>query len=285
MSRLSWRDRRRRVVGGLMFGLCILAAGVVVLPLVLIFWHLLSAGASSVNLQFFTHLPKPVGEAGGGMGNALVGTLELLVIASLVALPISVLAGIFLAESRGNWLATTVRFVSDVMTGLPSIVAGIFAWAWIVRHMSHFSGLSGGVALAVIMIPYVIRTTEEMVRLVPDGLREGGLALGFTRWRTTIGVVLPAAAGGIVTGALVALARIAGETAPLLFTAFGNRYWELNPFRPIAALPLQIFQYAISPYEDWHRQAWAASLVLIGMVLVISIVARIATRARYGRAG
>ena len=263
-----------------MFGLCGMAAVLVLLPLLLIIWHLLSAGATSVNLDFFTHLPKPVGEPGGGMANAIVGTAELIFIASLCGLPVAILAGVFLAEARGNHLATLVRFISDVMAGVPSIVAGIFVWSWIVRSMGHFSGLAGGISLAIIMLPYVVRATEEMVRMVPDGLREAALAIGCTRWQTTVGVVLPAAAGGIATGALVAVARIAGETAPLLFTAFGNRFWELSPLQPLAALPLQIFQYAISPYDDWHRQAWAASLVLIALVLAVSIGARVATRAR-----
>lgn len=279
------RRVRRKVTGTIMLGLCGVAAALVVLPLLLILWHLVSEGATSLNLDFFTELPTPVGEAGGGMANAIVGTLELLGIAAATALPISILAGVFLAEARGTGFATVVRFLGDVMTGVPSIVVGIFVYAWIVRRTGHFSGLAGGVALGILMIPTVTRTTEEMMRLVPGTLREGGLALGLTHWRTTLGLLLPAAAGGIATGALVALARVAGETAPLLFTAFGNRFWELSPLQPIAALPLQIFQYAISPYEDWHRQAWAASLVLIALVLVISLVARVATRARYGRAG
>lgn len=270
----------RRFFGRVMFGLCGMAAVLVLLPLLLIIWHLLSAGATSVNLDFFTHLPKPVGEPGGGMANAIVGTAELIFIASLCGLPVAILAGVFLAEARGNHLATLVRFISDVMAGVPSIVAGIFVWSWIVRSMGHFSGLAGGISLAIIMLPYVVRATEEMVRMVPDGLREAALAIGCTRWQTTVGVVLPAAAGGIATGALIAVARIAGETAPLLFTAFGNRFWELSPLQPLAALPLQIFQYAISPYDDWHRQAWAASLVLIALVLAVSIGARAATRAR-----
>ncbi|MFQ5766386.1 MAG: phosphate ABC transporter permease PstA [Acidobacteriota bacterium] len=267
-----------------MFGLSGLAALLTLLPLVLICEHLLVDGLGALNVDFFTQLPKPVGESGGGMAHAMAGTLELMAIVSLIGLPVSVLAGIFLVECRRSPLAGVTRFVADVLTGVPSIVVGIVVWASVVRRMGHFSGLSGGLALSFLLMPMVVRTTEEVLKRVPPSLREAGLALGLPHWRTTIGIVLPAAAGGIATGALMALARVGGETAPLLFTSFGNRFWQLNPLKPIAALPLQVFQYAVSPYDDWHRQAWAASFVLMLMVLVISVGARMATRSRHGRA-
>jgi phosphate transport system permease protein len=258
------------------------AALVATLPLVFILAHLLLEGASAMQLSFFTHMPKPVGEPGGGMANAIVGTLVVLGIAAVVGLPIGIGAGLYLAEHKGSMLANLVRFLSDVLNGLPSIVMGIFIWQLLVRPIGHFSAMAGGVALGVMMIPLVTRTTEEMIRLVPTALREAALALGYTRWRTSLGIILRTALPGIVTGALVAIARVAGETAPLLFTAFGNQFWSTSFTEPIAALPLQIFNYAISPYDDWHRQAWAGALVLIGIVLVISLAARLATRNRFG---
>ena len=276
--------RRRRATNGFMGALVYLATLVATLPLVFILGHLLSEGASSINLDFFTQLPKPVGEVGGGMGNAIVGTLLLLAIASVLGIPIGIGAGMFLAENRGTRLANMVRFLSDVLNGLPSIVMGIFAWQFLVRPMGQFSVLSGGLALGAMMIPLVTRTTEEMIRVVPTSLREAALALGYARWRTSLTVVLRTALPGIVTGALVATARIAGETAPLIFTAFGNQFWSLSLDEPVAALPHQIYNFAISPYEDWHRLAWAGSLVLLTLVLVISLVARFATRSRFGAA-
>jgi phosphate transport system permease protein len=260
------------------YGLALLAT----LPLVFIIWHLLQQGASWLTLDFFTHMPKPVGEPGGGMANAIVGTLILIGIAAVVGLPVGVGAGLYLSERQGGALATMVRFLSDVLNGLPSIVMGIFAWELFVRPVGHFSALAGGLALGIMMIPLVTRTTEEMVRLVPTSLREAALALGYTRWRTALSIVLRTALPGIVTGALVAIARVAGETAPLLFTAFGNQFWSTSPHEPIAALPLQIFTYAISPYDDWHAQAWAGALILIVLILVISLAARVATRRRFG---
>jgi phosphate transport system permease protein len=274
---------RRRAVSALMLGLTYLAAGLAMLPLVLIFGYLLAKGASTLSLDFFTKLPVPAGEEGGGMANAIVGTLILIGTASAIGLPIGIGAGLYVAESGGTRLATTVRFLADVLNGLPSIVLGIFAWQLLVRPVGHFSALAGGVALAAMMIPLVTRTTEEMVRTVPAALREAALALGYTRWRTSLTIVLRTAMAGIVTGALVAVARMAGETAPLLFTVLGNQFWSTRLDEPIAALPLQIFVNANSPYDDWRAQAWAASLVLITLVLVISIVARYVTRARYGR--
>jgi phosphate transport system permease protein len=274
---LRTRHARSRVMMVLMW----IAALIATLPLLLIVFHLLRQGASFIRPSFFTEMPKPVGETGGGMSNAIVGTLILIGTASVIGLPIGVGAGIYLAEKRGNLLATTVRFLSDVLNGLPSIVLGIFAWEFMVRPFGGFSALAGGVALGAMMIPLVTRTTEEMIRLVPTSLREAALALGYTRWRTSVTVVLRTALPGIVTGALVAVARIAGETAPLLFTALGNQFWSTSLTEPIAALPLTIFTYAISPYETAHSQAWAGALVLILIVLIISLLARYATRGKF----
>lgn len=274
--------RRRHVTSGVMISLTYLAAVLATLPLLLILFHLLKKGASSISLDFFTRMPQPVGEAGGGMANAIVGTLMLIGIACAVGLPLGIGGGLFLLENRGTRFANTVRFLSDVLNGLPSIVLGIFAWEFLVRPIGHFSALAGGIALGAMMVPLVTRTTEEMLSVVPTSLREAALALGYPRWRTSLSIVLRTALAGIVTGALVAVARIAGETAPLLFTAFGNQFWSTKVGEPIAALPLQIFTYAISPYAEWHSLAWAGALVLIGMVLIISIVARAVTRARFG---
>lgn len=274
---------QRRKAGNLvMLGLTYVAAVLATLPLLFILVHLLQKGASTLTLDFFTNMPRPVGEAGGGMSNAIVGTLILIAIACVIGLPVGIGAGLYLAEKRSGALAMMVRFLSDVLNGLPSIVLGIFAWQFLVRPFGSFSALAGGVALGAMMIPLVTRTTEEMIRLVPNSLREAALALGYQRWRTSMSVILRTALPGIVTGALVAIARIAGETAPLLFTAFGNQFWSTALDEPIAALPLQIFAYAISPYDEWHAQAWAGALVLIVIVLVISLAARYATRARFG---
>ena len=274
--------RARHTLSGVMIGLTWLAALLATLPLILILFHLIKKGASSLSLSFFTQMPQPVGEAGGGMANAIVGTLILIGIAGAIGLPIGIGAGIYLAEKRKTSLANAVRFLADVLNGLPSIVVGIFAWEFLVRRAGHFSALAGGTALGAMMIPLVTRTTEEMLRTVPVSLREAALALGYPRWRTSISIVLRTALAGIATGALVALARIAGETAPLLFTAFGNQFWSTSLAQPIAALPLQIFTYAISPYDEWHAQAWAGSLVLISIVLIISVVARVLARSRFG---
>ncbi len=274
--------RSRHLVSGAMIGLTYLAAVLATLPLLLILAHLLAKGASSLSFAFFTHMPRPVGEPGGGMANAILGTLVLIGIASAIGLPIGIGAGLYLAEKKSSPFASSVRFLSDVLNGLPSIVIGISAWEFLVRPVGHFSALAGGVALGSMMIPLVTRTTEEMLLVVPTSLREAALALGYPRWRTSLSVVLRTALAGIVTGALVAVARIAGETAPLLFTAFGNQFWSTSVREPIAALPLQIFTYAISAYDEWHRQAWAGALVLISIVLVISLAARFATRSRFG---
>jgi len=264
-----------------MLGLTYVATAIATLPLLLILLHLVREGAAYIRPAFFTEMPSPIGEPGGGMANAIVGTLILISVASLIGLPVGIGAGLYLAERRGSPLATTVRFLSDVLNGLPSIVMGIFAWEFLVRPIGHFSALAGGIALGAMMIPLVTRTTEEMIRLVPVSLREAALALGYARWRTSLTIILRTALPGIVTGALVAIARIAGETAPLLFTALGNQFWSTSLREPIAALPLQIFTYAISPYDTAHGQAWAGALVLIVVVLIISLLARFATRSRF----
>ena len=274
--------RARYVKSRVMLGMMYAAAIIATLPLLLILIHLLRQGSQFIRPAFFMEMPKPMGESGGGMANAIVGTLLLISVASAIGLPIGIGAGLFLAERRGSPFATTVRFLSDVLNGLPSIVMGIFAWEFLVRPIGHFSALAGGMALGAMMIPLVTRTTEEMIHLVPVSLREAALALGYTRWRTSLTIVLRTALPGIVTGALVAVARIAGETAPLLFTALGNQFWSTKLSEPIAALPLQIFSYAISPYETAHGQAWAGALVLILVVLIISLLARFATRSRLG---
>jgi phosphate transport system permease protein len=273
--------RTRRAVNVLMSWLAAAFAALVVLPLLLILALLLWQGASAVNLDFFTHLPKPVGEVGGGMANAIVGTLMLLTLAAIIGLPVGILGGLYLAESRDRRLPWLARFLADVLNGVPSIVVGIFAYTVIVLPMRRFSALAGAFALAVIMLPIVVRTSEELVRLVPASLREAALALGIPQWKVLLRIVLRTARAGIITGVMVAIARVAGETAPLLFTAFGNRFWHQGLDQPIAALPLQIFAYAIAPYDDWHRQAWAGALVLIGLVLVVSFAARLATSGRF----
>ena len=285
---LAFADRarrtigRRRVVSTVMIGLTYVAAIAATLPLVMILWHLLREGGAALSVHFFTRMPAPPGDAGGGMANALAGSIILIVVASAVGLPVGIGAGLYLAEQRTAKLATLVRFLSDVLNGLPSIVVGIFAWQVLVRPFHHFSAAAGGIALGAMMIPLVTRATEEMIHLVPVSLREAALALGYSRWRTSLTIVLRTALPGIVTGALVAVARVAGETAPLLFTAFGNNFWSLSLGQPIAALPLQLFSYAISPYDEWHAQAWAGAIVLIGLVLVISVAARVVTRSRFG---
>jgi phosphate transport system permease protein len=273
---------RRRVVNGAMTGVVALAALITTLPLVFILFHLVREGASALSGDFFTQMPKAPGEAGGGMANAIVGTLIIIGIACSIGLPIGIGAGLYLAEYKRTKLADVVRFLADVLNGLPSIVLGIFAWQFLVKPLGHYSAIAGGIALAAMMIPMVTRTTEEMVRLVPTALREAAMALGYSRARTALTVVLRTATAGIVTGVLVAVARIAGETAPLIFTAFGNAFWSVRLDEPIAAMPLQIYLYATGPYDDWRRLAWAGSLVLIALVFIISVAARFATRSRIG---
>ncbi len=270
------RRRLSTAVGGLTAA----AALLVVCPLVLIFGFLVYQGASALNPDFFLHLPKPVGEVGGGVANAIVGSLIVVGLAVAVGLPIGILGGVYLAESSDRRLPWALRFVADVMNGVPSIVFGIFAYTVVVIPMRRFSALAGGFALGLILIPIVLRTTEEMVRLVPNALREAGLGLGLPEWKVSLRIVIPAARAGIITGVMVAVARIAGETAPLLFTALGNRFWHQGLDQPIATLPLQIYAYAIAPYDDWHRQAWAGALVLITLVFLASLAARVATRGR-----
>ena len=255
----------------------------VVAPLVLIFYHLIKLGFSSINLAFFTQLPKAVGESGGGMGNAIAGTFILLAQAAVIGVPVGVLGGVFLSEYGTSKLNWWIRFAADILNGVPSITWGIVVYALMVVPMHGFSALAGGVVLGLMMIPLVMRTTEEVLQLVPGGYREAALALGISQWKTIVQIVVRTALKGIVTGVLLALARVAGETAPLLFTAFGNRYWAHKLTEPIAAMPLQIFNYAISPYDDWHRQAWAGALVLLLLVLFINVGVRFFTRDRLGR--
>ena len=256
---------------------------IVLAPLVAIFGYLVYRGIGSLNLAFLSQIPKPPGELGGGMANAIAGSALILAIASLIGVPLGIGAGIYLAEYGQNRFGDSVRFVSDVLNGVPSIVIGIVAYAIVVLRQKHFSALAGGVALAIMMVPTITRTTEEMLLLVPNVLREAAYGLGVSRWRTTLSIVLRTATSGIITGVMLAFARVAGETAPLLFTAFGNQYWNWKLDQPTAALPLQIFTYAISPYDDWHRQAWAGALVLI--VLIVSAVAAVRYAVRRGTLG
>jgi phosphate transport system permease protein len=274
---------QREIWDKIMVGIVFLCAVSVLLILFNILWHLLVQGISSLNLDFFTHLPKAVGEKGGGMVNAILGTFVLLILAICVGVPLGLGAGVYLSEYASHGFAQTVRFMTDVMNGIPSIVFGIFAYTVCVVPMKTFSALSGGFALGLMMIPMITRTSEQFVKMIPNQLREAGLALGVPQWRVILDIVLPSAIGGIMTGVMVALARVAGETAPLLFTAFGNRYFSHSLKEPIAALPLQVFDYAISPFDDWHRQAWAGAVVLIVMVFFINIWAQyfVASRKRW----
>lgn len=275
----------RKVLGHLMVTLMGLAVVVAVLPLVLILGTLIAKGAGSINWAFFTQTPVPAGESGGGVAHAVVGTLLIVGAACLIGLPIGIAAGIYCAEYAGTRLALTTRFLADVMNGTPSIVVGVFAWTWVVGRQQHFSGFAGSVALAMLMVPMVMRTTEELIKMVPNSLREAALALGYPRWRTSLSVVLRTALPGIVTGVLLSVARVAGETAPLLFTALGSQFMSTDLDAPMAALPLVVFTYATGPYEDWHRLAWATALVLIIVVLLLSVLARLATRQRFDRKG
>jgi len=275
---MNWRSLRRRVTSHIMGALCVTAVLVALVPLAFILFFVVSKGIGAINVDFFTQMPKPVGEIGGGMSNSIVGTLMVCGLGGLFAIPIGIMSGIYVAQSAGSQRANVVRFAADILNGIPSIVIGVFVYAIAVSPFRQFTALAGGIALGIMMIPLITRTTEEMVRMVPTSMMEGALALGATRSRATVSVVLPSAAPGIVTGVVLALARIAGETAPLLFTAFNNRFWSTNLLQPISTLPVQVFTYAIGPYDDWHRQAWAGALVLITMVLVCSLLARFATR-------
>ncbi|MBZ5680970.1 MAG: phosphate ABC transporter permease PstA [Acidobacteriia bacterium] len=277
---ISWR---RRMTDHVMTGVAVLTVILVLVPLVAIFGYLVYRGVGSINWAFLTQTPKPVGEAGGGMANAIIGSAFILGIASVIGVPFGVGAGIYLAEYGRHRFGDVIRFTADVLNGVPSIVIGIVAYSIVVLYQRHFSALAGGVALAIMMIPTITRTTEEMLLLVPQALREASFGLGIPRWRTTLSITLRTATSGVITGIMLAFARVAGETAPLLFTAFGNQYWNLHTDQPTAALPLQIFTYAISPYDEWHRQAWAGALVLI--ILIVTAVGAVRFAVRRGTFG
>jgi len=274
---------RRRVTDHVMTGVAVLTVILVLVPLFAIFAYLVYRGVGSINWAFLTQTPKPVGEAGGGMANAIVGSAFILALASILGVPMGVGAGIYLAEYGRNRFGDVIRFTADVLNGVPSIVIGIVAYSIVVLYQKHFSALAGGVALAIMMVPTITRTTEEMLLLVPQALREAAYGLGVPRWRTTLSITLRTATSGVITGIMLAFARVAGETAPLLFTAFGNQFWNLRANQPTAALPLQIFTYAISPYDEWHRQAWAGALVLI--ILIVTAVAAVRFAVRRGTFG
>src|SRR5437016_7571904 len=275
-SHHRWRQFKNVAMQALTFA----CALVVLLPLALVFYHVVKSGFGAVNWDFFTKLPKPVGETGSGMANALVGTFLLLGLAALIGVPVGVLGGVYLSEYGGRRLNWWIRFIADILNGVPSIIWGIVVYALVVVPMKGFSAWAGGIVLGMMMIPLIMRTTEEVLQLVPNGYREAALALGIVQWRAVVQIVARTALKGIVTGVLLALARVAGETAPLLFTALGNQFWAHNLSQPISALPLQIFNYAISPYDDWHRQAWAGALVLLLLVSAINITVRVLTRER-----
>ena len=277
------RHLRRKFINGFMQAITCFCALLVVVPLCLVFYHVLKSGIGSINWAFFTQLPKPVGESGGGMANAIVGTFELLGLAALLGVPVGVLGGIFLSEYGSIRLNWAIRFGADVLNGVPSIIWGMVVYALVVIRQGRFSALAGGIVLGMIMIPLIMRTTEEVLRLVPTNYREAALALGIAQWRMILQIVVRTALKGIVTRVLLAMARVSGETAPLLFTALGNRYWNHHLSDPIAALPLQIFNYAISPYEDWHRQAWAGALVLLFFVAAVNVSVRALTRDKFGQ--
>jgi len=270
----------RKIVDRGMAGVCAICFIAAFIPLVSVLWLVISKGAAGLSWAFFTELPKPVGEEGGGIGNALVGTLYMVGLACLIGLPLGVGAGVYLAEKGDGTVGQTVRFMAEVLSGVPSIVIGIVAYALVVIPMGHFSAWAGAVALSILMIPTLARATEELVRLVPGSLREASLALGVPNWRTSLRVIIRTALGGIVTACLLAVARAAGETAPLLFTALNNQYWNVNPSAPTASLTVAIFNYAISPYDDWHAKAWTASLVLLIVVGLLNIASRVLTRNR-----
>jgi len=274
--RLLWR----KSLNAIMLSLTGVAAFAVVSVLFLILGYLLLHGGKSLSWDFFTKLPKPVGESGGGMANAILGSLKLLLLAAVMGLPVGLLAGVYLAEFGGKTFSFVIRYTTDLLNGVPSIVIGIFAYSLVVLPVKHFSTLAGGVALAMMVIPITVRSTEEFLRAVPGSLREGAMALGASKWKTIATVILPAASGGIMTGMLLALARVAGETAPLLFTAFSNRFWSPGWGQPSASLPVMIYTYAIAPYDDWHRQAWAAGLVLLMLVLLANLGCRLALNRR-----
>ena len=267
----------RKVISAVFVGACALSVVLALIPLAFILFFVVRQGAQSLSLGFFLNMPRPVGETGGGMANAIVGTLILTTLAAVMAVPMGILSGIYLSEYKGSHFASAVRFAADTLNGVPSIVIGVFAYGVAVLPLGHFSALAGGIALGIMMIPIIARTTEELLLLVPNALREGALALGATRARAVFSVLVPAALPGIITGVVLALARIAGETAPLLFTSFNNAFFSTSLTQPISSITVQVFTYAISPYEDWHRQAWAGALVLVTIVLICSVAARVAT--------
>jgi phosphate transport system permease protein len=271
------RDRWRRFLSHAIVGLSAGAVLLALVPLALVLFYVVTQGITSLNAAFFTHMPAPVGEPGGGMANSIVGSLMVTGLGALFSIPIGLIAGIYASEYKGTRIASLTRFAADTLNGVPSIVIGVFAYAMAVLPFHQFSAAAGGFAIGIMMLPLVMRTTEELLLLVPNSLREGALALGATRARAVFTVVLPAALPGILTGILLALARVAGETAPLLFTAFNNRFFSTDPRQPISTLTVQVFTYATSPYKDWHRQAWAGALVLVTIVLTCSLVARFAT--------
>lgn len=273
--------RKRKLINAIMISLCFIAGILTIIPLMYIFFYTTKSGITSLNLDFFTQLPKPVGEEGGGMANAIVGSLIIISLGALIGIPVGIFSGIYVSEYSGSIIGSVIKFMTDILSGVPSIIIGIFAYGVIVIPMQRFSAIAGGFALGIIMIPTITKITEEMLKLVPQTLREASLALGVSRWKTTLKVTLTTASSGIITGILLAIARAAGETAPLLFTAFGNAFWQNRIDEPMAALPLQIFSYAISPYDDWHRQAWAGAFVLIFLVFVVNLLVRFVTRNKF----
>jgi phosphate transport system permease protein len=273
--------RWRKIKSSTMMILSIICAVVAIIPLFLILFYTISQGISSINWAFFTQMPKPAGEPGGGMANALAGTGILVAIGSIIGLPVGILAGVYLSEKGSSVFAQMVRFLTEVLNGIPSIVIGVVAYVLVVVPMKRFSAIAGGVALAILMIPLVTRTTEEMIKLIPHSFREAALGLGIPRWKTTLFIILPAAFKGIFTGILLSIARAAGETAPLLFTALGNRFWSVQLDQPIASLTVFIYDYAKAPFDNWNQQAWAAALVLIALVMLINIIFRVVTHKRF----
>ncbi|MDP3149254.1 MAG: phosphate ABC transporter permease PstA [Ignavibacteria bacterium] len=272
---------KRKITSAVMMSLSLVATLIAVIPLILIFYYTISKGITYLNIDFFVAMPKPVGESGGGMANAIVGTLMLIGIGGAIGIPVGVMSGTYLSEFGNNKFGATVRFLTDVLSGVPSIVVGVVAYTLVVVPMKHFSAFAGGIALGILMIPTITRTTEEMIKLVPHSIREAGLALGIPKWKTTILIVLKTAWKGIATGILLGLSRAAGETAPLLFTALGNRFWSTNVMQPMASLTVYIYDYAKSPFEDWNNQAWTAALVLIIMISMLSLLFRIITRSKF----
>ena len=272
---------KKRIINRLMISLTVAAALAAIIPLVFIFYYTISKGITHLNIDFFLEMPKPVGETGGGMANAIVGTLMMLGIGGVLGIPIGIMTGIYLSEFGNNKFGFVVRFLTDVLSGVPSIVVGVVVYTLVVIPMKHFSALAGGIALGILMIPTITRTTEEMIKLVPHSLREAGLALGIPKWKTTLAIILKTAWKGIATGVLLGLSRSAGETAPLLFTALGNRFWSTSVGQPIASLTVYIYDYAKSPFEDWNNQAWTAALVLILLISILSLVFKIVTRSKY----